>query len=307
MKFNRNVDTIFLDSSSNDFDVQEKVNVILSPSLYWVQKVSLPVKYLRDVKSLLPSLFEDILPEGVYSYSAYKYENDFLIFAYEDKLILDTLQGKGVASDKINNVYFAQNELNMIENAIAISDTQSVYMKDDILLIVPSSWLANSQDLDIESLTLSKNYIVLKQFSHLVNEKSLYTLAGIFSLLIFILVVEYFITAQKLTTTMELRDALFEKNALKPTMMQNRAMLQEYTSLHHVQINLREYSAYILSLKSHKGQSLSLLSLKNKKLIVEFSGINKGDETNILEVLNSKNLKFIASFKNKSWHLEIEL
>ncbi|MDQ7066925.1 MAG: hypothetical protein Q9M40_02365 [Sulfurimonas sp.] len=73
---------------------REKVSIILSPSLYWVQKLSLRVKYVREVKKLLPSIFEDMLPAGQYSYSAYKRGDDFFIFAYEDKAILKLLQDK---------------------------------------------------------------------------------------------------------------------------------------------------------------------------------------------------------------------
>ena len=84
-KFNKQIDTIFLDTICDNFHTDNKVNIILSPSLYWIKKVSLPVKNVKDVKPLLASIFEDILPDGTYNYSAYKNDDAYLVFAYEDK------------------------------------------------------------------------------------------------------------------------------------------------------------------------------------------------------------------------------
>jgi len=306
-KFNKQYKTIFLDPASDSFEIEDDVNIILSPSLYWVKKVSLPVKYLRDVKSLLPSLFEEILPKGNYSYSAYKSADEFFIFAYEDKVIIDTLSSKGISSTQIKGVYFAQSELFEIEGAIKINEMQSVYVKDEIVILVPCCWIEESGDLDISSINFSKHRISLKQFGHIVNDKSLYMLVSIFSLLILLVVGEYFITLQKISTTTELRDELFAKHGLKSTMMQNRSMLSEYKTIHKRQTNLRDSVAYILSLSLPNEQKLLQLTLKGKKLIAAFSGVKKGSEASIEKVLKSKKLKFVSNFKDKSWYVEIEL
>ena len=150
--FNSKLKTIFLDpnSSTNNNSVadDEKVNVILSPSLYWVKKVSLPVKHEREVKKLLPSLFEDILPEDNYSYYVYKTGEEFLIFAYSDKIILDTLLEKNISLSNVSKIYFAQSEIKDIESALKINETQSIYLKDDLLILVPCCWIQERGTLD---------------------------------------------------------------------------------------------------------------------------------------------------------------
>ncbi len=306
-KFSKQIKTLFLDSVSPPFKLEEDVNIILSPSLYWVKKVSLPLKYVREVKPLLPSLFEDTLPDGVYSYSVYKKGDEFYIFAYEDKLIIDTLTSKGIQPAQVKNVYFAQSELNKIDGAVKINETQSVYVKDDIVILVPCCWVEESGELDIDSIVLSKHSISLKQFGHIVNDKSLYTFATIFSLLIILVALEYFITLQKVSSTSDLRDKLFAQNGLKSTMIQNRSMLSEYKSLHKTQSLLRESISTILSLKLLKGQKLTQLSLKSKKLTAVFSGVKKGDEVSIEKLLKKKKLRYRSNFKDKSWYVEIEL
>ena len=305
--FNKQIKTLFLDPASPSFKLEEDVNIILSPSLYWVKKVSLPLKYLRDVKPLLPSLFEDTLPDGIYSYSAYKEGDEFYIFAYEDKAIIDTLNSKGILPTQVKNVHFAQSELSEVKGAIKVNETQSIYVKDEIVILVPCCWVEESGDLNIDSISLSKHTISLKQFGHIINDKSLYTFATIFSLLILLVALEYFITLQKISSTSKLRDELFVQHGLKSTMIQNRSMLSEYKTLHKTQTSLREAASYILSLNLVKEQKLTQLVMKGKKLTAAFIGVKKGDEAAIEKVLKSKKLQFISNFKDDTWYVEIEL
>lgn len=306
-KFNKQIDTIFLDKDSKEFSIKERVNVIISPSLYWVQKVSLPVKYVREVYALLPSLFEDTLPKGVYSYSAYKSGDEFYIFAYDDKLILDTLSHKKINSSQIKNVYFAQSELSFIETPVKIDEIQSLYVKDDILMLIPSVWLKENSDLNLATLTLSKHKITLKQFSHLVNDKSLYTLIAIASVLLVLIATEYFITMDKVSKTRTMKEKLFSQHKLKSTMFQNRAMLKKLSNTHATQTNLRIYMGNILKIALKKERYLSLVEVKNKTLKVEFIGVKLGNESRIIKELQSKKVPFNSSVKDELLRLEFKL
>ncbi len=306
-KYNKQANTIFLDTSSDIFYTQERVNIILSPSLYWVKKVSLPVKNLRDVKPLLPSLFEDFLPEGVYSYSAYKSEDDFFIFAYEDKKILVLLDTKGISASQVQNVYFAQSELGFLDKAVKLNEQDSLYKKDELLILVPNVWVKESVDLNLSSVTLSKNHITLKQFGHLVNDKALYTLAGIFIFIIAIVSIEYIITNQKISSVVQKQEEVFVSYALKPTMMQNRAMLKELENTHSKQVKLRESIAYMLSLNLKSSITLSNIFLKGKVLVFTFKGISEGKEKILEKDFLKNNLKYTATYKKKIWYVEVKL
>lgn len=200
-KFNSNTKTIFLDPASPQIQnllEGEKVNVILSPSLYWVKKLSLPVKYEREAKKLLPSLFEETLPEGNYSYSVYKEGEEFFIFAYEDKAILEALSNSGISPSSIASVHFAQSEIADINGAVKINETQSIYVKDDIVVLVPCCWIEESGDLDLSALKLSKHSIALQHYAHIVENSSLYKVGAVLVVLCMLVLGEYFITTQKL-------------------------------------------------------------------------------------------------------------
>jgi hypothetical protein len=268
MKFNEQKRVVFLDPNSNLIvESDEKVEIILSPALYWIQKLKLPVKYLRDVKKLLPSLFEDILPDGNYSYSAYKDENEegsFFIFAYEDKKIIDLASSFGISSSNISSVRFAQSELDQLEGAVKINESQSIYVKDGVVTLVPCCWIEESGDINLEDIKLSKHKITLAQFGHIVDNSSLYKIASVlvvFSLLFFS---EYFITKQKIASLEDQEAKIFKEYDLKPTMFQNKAILKKYKGIHENQTKLRDELS-----KALKQKDINLITYKNNKLKVE--------------------------------------
>ncbi|WP_457744496.1 hypothetical protein [Sulfurimonas sp.] len=306
-KFKDHVDTIFVDINSANFELDKSVNIILSPSLYWVKKVSLPVKSVREVKPLLESLFEENLPNGTYSYEVYKQDDDFFIFAYEDQMILNILHEKGVASSQINKVYLAQSELFEQANAKRISEDTVLLVEDGIVVLLPVSFASSDELLDVCDVKLSKNSIRLKQFSHFVNEKSLYTIAIIFFVLIALVSIEYFITLKKDHLSQTQRNELFMKYGLKPTMFQNRSMLRGYESIYKSQTQLRQYMADLLSLKLKKNHKIKMITYKNKQLSVEFIGLKAGEEKYIEQMLKSKKCNFSAQYKNNIWYVEFKI
>ncbi|MBA3026567.1 MAG: hypothetical protein FP820_09175 [Sulfurimonas sp.] len=306
-KFNSKYRTIFVDPQMPRVEISEKVNVILSPSLYWVKKLSLPIKYLRDVKKILPSIFEDVLPEGNYNYSAYKSGEEFFVFAYEDKLILDTLAQKGINASNIANVYFAQSEFEELEGALKVNETQNMYLKDEILILVPNTFVNESKPLDADTVSLSGHTISLAQFGHIVDTKSLYKIAGVFIVLIVLLGVEWFVTAQKINEIEELKSALFEKEGAKSTMFENNAILKKQKAIYEKQTKLRDGVSLVLSAKLAKNETLKEVSLKNKSFVAEFSTLSPATTAAIEKDFKASGLSYKISKQNESWRVEVSL
>ncbi len=307
MKFKEHLKTIFLDSYSEVLEDEERVNIVLSPSLYWVKKLELPVKYLYEVKKLIPSLFEDTLPEGNYSYTAYKHGDVFFLFAYEDKVILDLLSEKNISLSNVQNIHFAQNELQNIENSVQINESQIVCIRDELVIVLPSSWVKETTQLDFKNIQLSKNTIKLAQFGHIVDTKSIYTIGVILSIFILLLSVEWFISSKKIQHVNQTTEELFSKYKLKSTMFQNKALMKKYTGIHKRQEKLRKNIAYILAVKLSSAYSLTFLNIKNKVLTANFHIKNKVDKDKIIATLKSKGAVFKSSFKNDNLVVEIKL
>ena len=305
--FNQKYKAIFLDPDSPKMVVLDKANIILSPSLYWVKKLSLPVKYARDAKKLLPSIFEDTLPEGNYSYSVYKKDDHFFAFAYDDKVIIDTLKEKGIAVSNVASVYFAQSELSIIEGALRVNKTQSIYVKDEIVILLPCCWVEESGDLEIDDLILSKHSITLAQFGHIVDTSSIYKIGAILIAFIILISTELFITGTKVDELASLKEELFTKSKLQATMFQNEALLKKYVKIDKKQGNLRAYVAMVLSLKLKPSESLLKMSLKNKVFSADFNTLSKESISKITKKLKGSGFKFKTESKKETWHMEMVL
>jgi len=307
MKFNKKLKTIFLDTHSKEFKIVGRVNIVLSPTLYWVKKLSLPVKYARDAKKLLPSIFEDTIPEGNYSYYIYKSGEYFIAFAYEDKKIFDILAQKGIKNSQIANIYFAQTELNHMENIFKIDKEQIIGVKDDIVLLLPSALFTQSKKLDMSNIKHSKHRVNLTQFGHIIDKKSLYKITAILIAFIVLITIELVMTYQKTDTIIINKEELFSKYKLKSTMFQNKSMLKKYKTIHIKQMRIRENISAILSLHLIKESKLTQLILKNKVLIATFSGVKQGEEIRITRALQKRKIVFKSSFKKNIFKVEMQL
>lgn len=310
MNFKRATTTLFLDPSSKEeleYDKSKKVNIILSPSLYWVKKMSLPVKSVREVKKLLPSIFEDSLPEGHYSYTAYKSGDDFMLFAYEDKKILSLLGEHGISSANIASVHLAQSEFKELSSAFCINEKQCMYLKDELLVLAPSAWISEKEKLTLDDVKLSNHRIALQQFGHIVDNSSLYKIGAVLGVLALILTVEIVITGAKKESITVAKDELFSKYKLQATMFQNSSSLAKYSKIHTKQTKLRESISHFLSLKLKANQKITLLEYKNRHLHVSISGVDKSSFNRIKNELTQKGSKFTSLLSEDKLKVEVSI
>ncbi|QOP41720.1 hypothetical protein [Sulfurimonas marina] len=308
-KFKTTSSVVFLDPHSEkapEIAGGTKVDIVLSPSLYWVKKLSLPVKYARDAKKLLPSLFEDNLPEGNYSYVVFKEGEEFLAFAYEDKKIIEEIGKKNISISSINNVYFAQTELLELLPC-KINEKEVMVVDNEIVFIAPRVWNETAEELSLDSLKLSKKTIKLQQFSHIIDNSSLYKVAVLIGMFIILLGIENFITMQKIESVNIQKEKLFEEYKLYPTMMQNRSVLQEYETTFEKQTKLRELIAEFLKLKLEKEQKITDIAYKNKMLSVKISGLDTAASKKVLQSLQSYKAALSSSFKGKTFEIKVKL
>jgi len=304
-KFKNNYKTILLDPFMEPVQIEEKINVILSPSLYWVKKISLPVKYIREVKKLLPSIFEDILPEGHYSYYVYKENDEYVVFAYEDKMILELMAQKGISPSNVANIYFAQSELSFMEGAYKVNEKQTLVVKNGIVILVPDSWIKEVDTLKLDDLKLSKHAVVLQQFNHILKKSSFYKIGFVLLFITGIIFGEWLITIDKAATLADQRSAVFAKYNLKPTMMQNQAIHAELSKIYKKQMKLREYIGYFLKMHLAKNERISYIGFDSKVLTVIIKGVTESKK--IIEALKRKGIHAKTQLKNSVLTLEITL
>jgi hypothetical protein len=287
--------------------IGQDINIILSPSFYWVKKIVLPLKHERDVKKLLPSIFEEILPKGVYSYEVYKKEDYFLAFAYEDKKILEFLAARGVSTAKIANICFAQIFFSEADLPLRISDKRTLVMQDGILLIVPSSWHKSAKEFYIDERVFPEHTIVLEKFNHIVDKKKIYQIGYIVIFIALLLSVELFMVQQSRDEILAAKEEVFSKYNLKPTMIQNESMAKGYNALHEQQMKFRSTIATVTNLQLRQNEKIDSINYKDRKVHVIFSGVSKSSFGHIADVLKMKNIEYKLDFKDSMAILEVQL
>jgi hypothetical protein len=262
---------------------------------------------VREARKLLPSIFEDSLPDGHYSYFAYKSGEEFFLFAYEDKKIFDLLSKNGIAYADIASVHFAQSEFKEISSAFCVNEKQCMYLKDSLLVLAPSAWISEKERLNLDSLQLSKQTVTLQQFGHIVDNSSLYKIGAILGVLALILIVEIFIATAKRDEIALAREGIFSKYKLQPTMFQNSASLSKYSKIHKEQTKFRAVISYFLTMKLQKKQKITLIDYKNNLLTVMIDNVSNSSIGAIKKQLDDNGVKYTSALKNSSLKVEVKI
>ena len=137
---------------TKDFDkeIKEKVDVILSPEFYWINKIDLDIKSLKEAKKIAKNMFD--LDKEKYIFEAIKLDNKFFAIAIKKDLDLK------INKKYINSIRLAQVELYKYE--ALKSKNKTLKKVDDILFCFPET-NENLKSIEeaIKEIKLSKHKI----------------------------------------------------------------------------------------------------------------------------------------------------
>jgi hypothetical protein len=307
MLFNPPAQTLFVDTHTPALQSDMMLDIILSPSLYWVKRQQLPVRYLREVKKLLPSLFDEMLPEGTYSYNAYKENGHFVLYAYNDKAILDLLQSKGIKPSQIRNVYLAQSEFNQAETALQSGDGNVLSVQEGIVVKLPVSFVESSVPMELETHKCSSHAIDLARYAHIADRGSMVRFGAFMAVLTLLFAFEWGIVADKTAALEAKRADVFGQHGLKSTMLQNEAILNRLETRYRSQSDLRLATSKLLALKLKKGEHINFMTLDGKLLKASLQTPTQKRADAIASELERSGLKVKHTFKSKLLELEVSL
>lgn len=281
-------------------------DLILSPSFYWVKHVSIPVKNLHEAKKFLPSLFEDTVPQGKYSYYAYEDEGTYIIFAYDDKKILDVLEQKGIGSEQINSVYFSQSEFEDSEQALSIDDTSVLDIDNHIVVKLPKGFVNTFKPLELNNHRFSKHAITLAKYAHIATTKSLIKFSLFMGALISIFALDWMVSEAKISEFDNAPLELYAEHNLPATKIQNEVILETLQNQYEKQILIRQKTGAILNLKLKKNEYFRLYDLQDKRLKIEIKLASPKRATNVSKILQKKELQK-GQYTDGVLRLEFEL
>lgn len=292
---------VFL-STNTKISSTNKVNIILSPELYWVRIFDIPVNNITNARHVLPTLFEDILTNvSELSYQVVKLEeNKYLCFAYVNKTIYEAIKKSGIALSLVENVYFAQNECVKFKE-FTFDNKSFIYSPDNILIKVPKVMLSNPIDLNenINQIELSSHKIDIKLYNNVLSSKQIYSILAIILCMCIIniyKVFDYKTQSSKLDNQIEIEK---KKSNLPSSMLQTNSILSKYKSIENEDIKKRDFLEYLLSNKTFKINKIYL----NKDMF--FITFNSSDKLR-LENYISKKYKIISS-KVKALDIEVQV
>lgn len=270
-------------SLDSKYEVDNKVDIILSPEFYWVRVFEMPVKTISQGKQLVPTLFEDVLESTEkLSYQIIKLENGkFLCFAYENKKIYEAIKNSGINLSFVNSIYFAQNELKNFPSFV-YDNKGFIYTSDDILVKVPLNLIGEKVDINeiLKNIVLSSNRVDIKLYNNLLNSKQIYVLLIAMVLLIFTNGVLIFDYKKSIDTLQHSKIELFKSSNMPNSLLQTKSIIDSYKQEVKVEVKKREALEYLLSNKDFKLISFNMdknrLNLiyerADKKRIEEFIG-----------------------------------
>jgi len=239
---------LFLTKTSK-FAFSGKIDIILSPELYWVRAFDIPIKSNKDVLGVLPSFFEDFLDVEQYNfYVIDKEDNKKLCFAYNEDLISKAIKNSGLTLNQVSKIYFAQNECKSFiqnnqtnTNSFKINNDYFLY-QDEILLKVPAEFTNQNEivEYNFDNIKLSKDKIYINTTNIYIDNKSLYIIS------ILLLIVSFINFGKTSLINKDINDIASnkEKNKkqynLPATSIQAKSIIKSLERKQNNQIKLRE-------------------------------------------------------------------
>ena len=230
-------------------EINEPVDVILSPQYYWIKKIDIPIKSLSDAKKIAKTMFK--LDES-YIYDAFKTEDGFYAYAIKKNLQLN------IDKKYIISLRLAQSELYMYDK-INVSQNHSIQKIDGLLFCFPKTQNAPEIEDVLKEIKLSKNTVNL--YNRINIDKSL----SILGIIIFLLFNAIFIlkTIQNKKALFELqkqKSEFIKKHRLPKTTFQLKAMLSELEKTDKEQKKIKKALEFITKTPLKKGEKFTLLS-----------------------------------------------
>lgn len=297
------IQTIFLQTNTifKPLHKKEKVNLILSPSFYWVKVFTIPVDTPNKALFLLPNLFEDYFDIAGYSFYVIKIsENQYLSFAYDEEKIIQKLKSLEIPQNKIVNIYFAQNEFQNLptvaEHKVFGYGDEVFMFEKELLVKIPNNLVGEGKipQLDLSKIVLGEHWVQLHSYKKFTSNKTVQFASGIllgFSILLFI---QTFVFKQMTNEYPQKIEAIKQQYNLPPTLIQATAITNEYNK------TIREYKRYrdaigvVVSANTISNVTIETITLQNNKLLITY----KTQKPKEIETYLKKEFRKVTSIVN---------
>lgn len=282
---------VFLDGVTFYTNIHDDVDVFLSPKFYWVRKLSLPFNSVSKALKIVEDFFSDILPEGEYKYKIIKKDDEFLMFAYQESVILDTLKKSGIDISFVNKIFFIQTEIDNME-IINIGHDELLYNKDGVLVKLPASIFdENTESVYlgdiIQDIQKTKSYITIDSNNGFVDSNVLKKIIFILSILVVFYFIEYLLIRSEVSKIVSSKNIATSKYNMPSSNIAFNSLMKTLEKKKQDSIQSRTDLHYLLS-----------LSLKSDDYLKEVTVKTHKEKTFLIQI-------FLSDTKNASYYTEL--
>lgn len=265
------IETVFLQKDLN-LNINNDVNIILSPELYWIRIFELPIDSKKEALNVLPNMFEEFFPIEGYKFYIEKTENGkYISFAYNEQEIKKIIEDVGLSLKQVANIYFSQFECEEYDS-FSVNGISYMY-QDNLLVQIPKSFVLEEQleELDLNSVNLSKHSFHIDKSSKYIETKTAYILSGLFILFALGVFVKSYIVSMQSTHIPFKIEKIKKEYQLMPTLFQTKALLKEYEKLDVRYMKIRDAFEYCINFKHSLKGIIEKIELKNNQITVIYS------------------------------------
>jgi hypothetical protein len=256
---------ILVDADSTPFDFNAKVRVILSPSFYWVKRQKLPIKTLFQAKKYFHAVFDGLLPVGNFTYDVYKEGEYFYFFAFDALAITQRLTALNIHASKIISIHFAQSLRHNINAPLLISEHSVLDVQNGVVVRLPRAISFHPVELHLAHLELPKDArkIAITHHGHHLAWRQ-WAIPTLLAILLLLFVGENIAKRLQISALDDQQHALYAKHNLPTTSIQNRAILDRYTTIKTEQEKIRTILNAIYRIPMPKNSYLFELNVAPK-------------------------------------------
>jgi hypothetical protein len=297
---------ILLDKDALPVNIEGKVDIILLPSLYWFREEVLPAKNTQQAKKLAPSLFDAVIPEGVYSYHAQKRGDGFWLFAYDELQIASSISDAGLRPSQVQSIYFAQNECAELQIPLEIDSEQVLVNNEGVLCILPSRYVDKKRSVEdfLRDLKLSKEKVSVNLFKNsLLDEKQINYLTAIVIIFIIIYTAAFLMEKHHYKQILIKEHALVEHYGLPETSFQLEGLKSSLENKQKRQIKIRKKLKELFEVPLKNNEYIKSFEASMKKVSYEIV-MNDAKRAEAIKKILQKNIKITsAKVKNKIFYV----
>ncbi len=252
--------------------LSDTVDIMLTPQFYSLKKETLPLKYAFQAKKIAPSLFDGLLENAEnYDYFVYREGETWVFIAYDLEEINHFLLSKGIRSEQVGKIYFAQQALDAFTAPVLLGTKDALAAIDGSVVLIPQAALQEDAEiLAVDESFTPRNGVVLQgEFNSLLSKKQAISLATIFTLFALVFFLEGWRYSEGSEVTKAEIEALIEEYPALQSQYTRKSIAEKYRAIDKNERKKRD-TVKTLGSMIFKGVTVDSFKIDDKGFSVRF-------------------------------------